>query len=310
MQLPLVSIIIPSFNQGKFIRETIQSCLTQDYRPIEILVLDGCSTDETIDVLRSFDDTSELQWWSEPDDGVTDAVNKGLSHACGDILTIQSSDDIFLPGVLSSIVEVFSHHPDVGLVYGDVKHIDKNSDITGEDIQCKFDLSEYFGRFMYIPQPGTCFTRAAMQKAGCWRKDVSYVADADFWFRIVTEFPALKINKFIGGYRYHPEQRDTQMNRIAQDWELSIRDFISSGKLNSHQKRYARMGIYLARYRYCPEGAWIQRTIELYRAMLANPIAVFDKRFPKRELLPGRTPVWKYLSLMKRAMGFKPRSSK
>src|SRR4051812_41118582 len=97
---PLVSVIIPSYNQGRFIRETIDSVLSQDYRPIEVLVFDGASKDETVSVLKSYD-APELQWWSEPDRGVVDAVNKGLARARGDIVAIQSSDDVYVPGAIS-----------------------------------------------------------------------------------------------------------------------------------------------------------------------------------------------------------------
>ncbi len=305
---PLVSIIIPSYNQGKYIDETIKSILKQNYRPIEILVIDGASSDDTVNILKRYGKIPELKWISESDNGVADAVNKGMALARGDILTIQSSDDVFWAGALASAVERLSQDPEVGLVYGDVKYIDEHSHITGEDVLGEFDLCEYLGRFMYIPQPGTCFTRAAMQHAVGWRYKVSYVADADFWLRIVTRFSVTKLHRFVGGYRYHSEQRDTQREQIAIDWEISIQDFICSGVLDSRQKRYARMGIHLAKYRYLPEGHWIQRTAELYRAMLSNPFAVVDKRFPKRELLPGRTPIWAFLSRMKRAIGLKPRT--
>lgn len=308
MTQPLVSIIIPSYNQGKFIRETIQSCLDQDYRPIEIIVQDGASTDETVAVLKSFD-APELSWVSEPDKGVVDAVNKGIARARGAILTIQSSDDVFLPGAIAAAIATLQQNPQAGLVYGDVKHVDADSVVTGEDVQGDFDLAEYLGRFMYIPQPGTCFPRTALEAGIGWRDAYSYAADADFWLQIVTSYPACKLNCFVAAYRYHPDQRDTQKARIARDWAGSINDHLASGRLSARERRYARMGIHLARYRYAPESDWFYRTRELYAALLANPLAVLDRRFPKRELFPGRTPIWAVLSRIKRALGFRPRAS-
>lgn len=308
MTQPLVSIIIPSYNQGKFIRETIQSCLDQDYRPIEIIVQDGASKDETVEVLKSFD-APELSWVSEPDKGVVDAVNKGIARARGAVLTIQSSDDVFLPGAIAATVAALQQNPQAGLVYGDVKHIDADSFVTGEDVQGDFDLAEYLGRFMYIPQPGTCFTRAALEAGIGWRAAYSYAADADFWLQIVTRYPVCKLNIFVAAYRYHPDQRDTQKARIARDWAGSIADHLASGRLNTRERRYAKMGIHLARYRYAPETDWGYRTRELYAAWLANPLAIFDRRFPKRDLLPGRAPIWAVLSRIKRALGFRPRTS-
>lgn len=306
MMYPLVSIIIPSYNQGKFIRETIQSCLDQDYRPIEIIVQDGASKDETIGVLKGFN-APELFWRSEPDKGVVDAVNKGIGRARGEILSIQSSDDVFLPGAIGAAVAALSSYPRAGLVYGDVEHLDASSKVTGRDVQGEFDLADYLGRFMYIPQPGTCFTRPALEYAGAWREDYSYVADAEFWMRIATCFPVCKINRMVAGYRYHPEQRDTQRDRISRDWKGAIKALLNTGRLNARQRRYARMGIHLANYRYAPELAWIYRTRELYAALLVNPSAIFDRRFPKRDLLPGRRPIWAALSRVKRVLGFRPR---
>lgn len=305
---PLVTIIIPSFNQGKYIRETIASCLNQDYRPLEILVLDGASTDETVAVLKSFN-APELRWWSEPDKGVVDAVNKGLKLARGDILSIQSSDDVFLPGAVTASVHELSENPSAGLVYGDVQHIDAHSRLTGADVQGSFDLGEYLGRQMYIPQPSTCFTRAALTLAGDWRAEHSYVADADFWMRIATKLPVVKMSRLVGQYRYHPEQRDTQRARIARDWAGAVNDLLAGDALNSRQRKQARMGIYLARHRYAPESDWWFRTRMLYAALGCNPAAIFDPRIQKRELLLGRTPIWSLLSRFKRTLGFAPRSS-
>jgi len=305
---PLVSIIIPSFNQGKFIRETIQSCLTQDYRPLEVLVLDGASTDETVAVLKSFNEPV-LRWWTEQDKGVVDAVNKGLKLARGDILSIQSSDDVFLPGAVTAAVKMLAENPLAGLVYGDVQHIDADSRLTGADVQGPFDLGEYLGRQMYIPQPGTCFTRSALNLASDWRAAHSYVADADFWMRIATKLPVVKMSRLVGQYRYHPGQRDTQRARIARDWAGAVNDLLAGDALNTRQRQQARMGIYLARHRYAPESAWWFRTRMLYAALAANPVAALDPRFPKRDLLPGRAPIWSVLSRFKRALGFAPRGS-
>lgn len=305
---PLVSIIVPSYNQGRFIRETIESCLAQDYRPIEVVVMDGGSKDDTVAVLQSFD-APELHWRSEPDRGVVDAVNKAIAAAKGDILTIQSSDDVFLPGAIAAAVDAFRSNPDAALVYGDVELIDEHSRRIGCDIQGDFDLADYLGRFQYVPQPGTFFTRAALRVAPQWREAYSYAADADFWMRIAARLPVVKLSRLVARYRYHSEQRDTQRARIARDWEGAVSDLLAHGTLDAAQRRSARMGVHLAHFRYLPEDAWWQRSRALYRALMAHPAAVFDRRFPKRELLPGRAPLWAFLSRVKRGLGFKPRGT-
>ena len=212
---PLVSVIVPSFNQGRFIRETIDSILAQDYRPLEILVIDGASTDNTIDVLQSYGSVPELKWWSEPDEGVTDAVNKGLARAQGEILAIQSSDDLYLPGAIKAAVDAMIADEKLALVYGDVEYIDEHSQVIGRDHLTPFDLKRYLGRFSYIPQPSTFFRRTAATEVGGWRKEVSYAADADYWLRIAAREKVRKLDRLSARYRYHADQRDAQRTQIT-----------------------------------------------------------------------------------------------
>ena len=191
-----------------------------------------------------------------------------------------------MQGAITAAVEALVNEPELGIVYGDVELIDQYSNLIGKDIQGEFDFADYLGRLQYIPQPGTCFTRAAMLATGQWRDSVSYAADADFWIRIATKFRIRKIHAILARYRYHDEQRDTQQAKIARDWAGSINDLLASGALDKKLSRHARMGIHLARYRYAEKNDWRFRTRELYAALLANPKAVLDPRFPKRELLP------------------------
>lgn len=306
---PLVTIIVPSFNQGRFIKETLDSILSQDYRPIEVLVLDGGSTDQTVGVLESYGATPELKWWSEPDNGVVDAFNKGLARATGDIIGVQSSDDVYLPGAISAAVEFMCTNPDFALVYGDVDYIDENSKVTGRDLLTAFDLKHYLGRFTYIPQPGAFFRAQLVQEIGGWREEVSYTADADYWMRIAVGHKVAKLDRVMGRYRYHADQRDTQKAKIARDWEKMIRDLLAANDLDSETRHFAEMGIYLAKHRYTAEINWKMRTLYLYQAAAANPRAVFHPCFPRRELLVGRNPIWQALSRIKRRLGFRPRTS-
>ena len=304
---PLVSVIVPSLNQGRFIKETLESILAQDHRPLEVLVMDGGSTDETISVLGGYRGTPEIQWVSERDTGVVEAVNKGLSRARGQFLAIQSSDDVYLPGAISSAVELLAGQRDVGLVYGDVEYIDERSVVTGRERLERFDLRRYLGRFTYIPQPCAVFRAEAARGAGGWRKEVSYTADADFWLRIATRWKVTKIDRVMAQYRYHANQRDRQRSRIAADWHRMISDFLAANNVDGRTRQFARMGIHLANHRYTAERDWLARSIHLYRAALVNPRAVWSPKFPKRELIPGREPVWKFMSRVKRSLGFQPR---
>ena len=306
MAPPLASMIVPSFNQGRFIGETIRSCLEQDYRPVEVLVIDGGSTDQTADVVSSFNHPA-LRFVSEPDAGVADAVNKGLRMARGAILTIQSSDDVFVPGAVAAAAAAFATQPELGLVYGDVELVDGESRVIGADIQGPFDLARYLGRLMYVPQPGAFFARRVLESVGGWREEFSYAADADFWVRIALRFPVKKLGRLMARYRYHDAQRDRQRASIARDWEGMIRDAMTRTELQGELRRRARSGICLARHRYADSDQWWLRTRSLYQALLINPGLLREPAFPKRDLLPGRDPIWRQLSRTKRWLGIPPR---
>jgi glycosyltransferase involved in cell wall biosynthesis len=303
---PLVSIIIPSYNQGRYIRETIDSVLSQDYRPIEVLVFDGASKDDTVAVLQSYD-APELQWWSEPDRGVVDAVNKGLARARGELVAIQSSDDVYVPGALSAAVSAFLETPGLGLVYGDVEYIDAESRSRGRTQLPPFSLHDYVGKLTYIPQPAAFFAAEAMKIAGEWRHDISYAADAEFYLRIAMRFAVKKIDRILARYRHHDEQRDTAAVRIQRDWQAAIEPLTRSK--DRRIRRYARSGIDLTRIRYTPDTQWVRRTIAAYHALLINPAVIRSPDFRAiRDLLPGRYPIWRLLSKIKRRLGFAPRS--
>jgi hypothetical protein len=216
---------------------------------------------------------------------------------------------VFVVGAVEAAVKALCEDPKTGLVYGDVELIDEKSFVTGADIQSPFDLAMYFGRMMYVPQPGTFFSRKAFEAVGGWRKEFSYTADADFWFRIALRFPVHKLNRVMARYRYHALQRDRQHASISRDWERMVRALIANELLDGRTYRYARSGIFLARHRYAEPRQWWARTKALYCALLVNPAAVAHPGFPKRELLPGREPIWKQLSRAKRALGLKPRGT-
>jgi glycosyltransferase involved in cell wall biosynthesis len=140
----LVSIITPSFNQGKYLAETMNSVLKQDYPNLEYLVIDGASNDNTVEVIHAFE--NKLAYWcSEPDRGQTDAINKGFAKAKGQILAWINSDDTYNPGAVRQAVEYLHDHPDVGMVYSDLHFIDEHSNVVG-----RFKIWLAYGEVMCI----------------------------------------------------------------------------------------------------------------------------------------------------------------
>src|SRR5664279_1773877 len=128
--MTLVTVVTPSFNQGQFIRETIDSVFQQDYPQLEYIIIDGGSTDGTVEILKSYQD-SRFRWISEKDQGQSDAINKGLRLSRGDVLTFINSDDLLLPGAISEVVDYFEKHAEVDALFGDVKLIEANGVFRG-----------------------------------------------------------------------------------------------------------------------------------------------------------------------------------
>ena len=127
MKQPLVSIVTPSFNQGAFIKDCIESIAAQTYHNIEHIVVDGESTDETLDVLRRYEGNYNMRWLSEPDGGMYEAINKGLRQARGEIVAYLNCDDLYFPWSVATAVEALTRLPDVDLIYGDLLNVDAGS---------------------------------------------------------------------------------------------------------------------------------------------------------------------------------------
>ncbi len=187
-EFPLVTVVTPSFNQEKYLEATMLSVLGQDYPRLEYIVVDGGSTDGSVETIRRYQD--RLAWWvSEPDQGQTAAINKGFAHASGEILAWLNSDDTYLPGAVSEAVDFLRSHPEVGMVYGDANFIDANGQVIGAFNAQQTSYRRLRRGGVYIPQ------QAAFWRADLWREvgpldpDYYFAMDYDLWVRLaqVTE---------------------------------------------------------------------------------------------------------------------------
>lgn len=261
---PLLSIIVPSFNQGAFIRKTIESCLQQDYRPIEIVVIDGASTDDTVPVLKSFGSIPELRWISERDSGVVEAVNKGLKIATGVFGAIQSSDDCYLPGAFRLATRQLQEHPECGLVYGDIEKIDVSGALLSRTQLAPFSLEGLLSKATWIPQPSCFFRMSAARDVKGWRESVSYAADADMWLRILLIAEGWKFDAHIAQRRMHAEQRDVQGERVLSDYVRMINDFFTVYKAPECLRAAADAGLMRMRRRYGRDAGAVDEAVSRF----------------------------------------------
>lgn len=181
--LPLVSIVTPSFNQAKFLEETIRSVLAQDYPSIEYILIDGGSTDGSVEIIQKY--AHRLAYWvSEKDRGQTDALNKGFAAATGNIFAWLNSDDTYQPGAIRSAVDFLTSHPRVGLVYGDLNFINERGEIVGKFPAAQTNLVRLRRGYVHIPQPAAFFRADLWKKVGPLDPSFYFAMDYDLWVRL------------------------------------------------------------------------------------------------------------------------------
>lgn len=183
---PLISIVTPSLNQGRFIRQCIESVLSQDYPKFEFIIIDGGSTDETISVIQEYE-TSISYWISEPDEGQSDAINKGFRRASGEIVSWLNADDYYLPGALDSVVNAYRAEPTSPFYFGDGLRVSENGTLIAKFFPrgaMVFDRQALIMGLNYILQPSTFINRYALEKVGYLDIELHYGLDSDLWMRL------------------------------------------------------------------------------------------------------------------------------
>ncbi len=286
---PLVSIIIPSFNQGRFIRRTLESIFEQDYRPLEVVVVDGASTDETVSVLKAFSHHPELKWVSEPDRGVVDAVNKGLARATGIFAAIQSSDDFYLPEAVTTAVQALQADARLAFVFGDIQKVDAKGEELSVTQLPACSLENILAVRTWIPQPSTFFRLDLARQLGGWRESVPYAADTDLWLRMAFCAGARKLDRLMAGRTMHEAQRDRHGDRIVRDFNRMLDELEPLKIAPRALRRAAAVGRLRMRARYLPpQGYWAQWRLTV-RAALLDPASI--GQVDPFSLVPGWYPV-------------------
>jgi glycosyltransferase involved in cell wall biosynthesis len=269
---PLVSIVTPSYNQAAYLEETIVSVLEQDYPNIEYIVVDDGSTDGSLDIVERYAD--RLAWWTRQENaGQVAALNRGFERARGEIVGWLNSDDVFLPGCVSRVVEELERDPDVLLVYGD--NVFLHPDGREEPLPARpFDPAEMVRTCSnHVPQPGSLFRRRALQLAPLDERSY-YFFDFEFVLRLSEHGRVKRIDEPLAIYRLHPESKSIGAPlRKAADYLRLADDFFAGPGLPDFLRRQARAGRARA---YLDAGEYFYAGGDLARArrFLAHALAL------------------------------------
>ncbi len=285
-----VSIVTPSYNQGKYIRKTIESVLSQGIDDLEYIVMDGGSTDETVEILKEYGD--RITWKSEKDKGQTDAVNKGIKASSGDIIGWLNSDDIYYPNAIKNVLDVFEKHPEINVVYGNANHIREDDSFIEEYYTEDFDY-ERLKDICFICQPSLFFRKSVVEKYGYLDDKLQYCMDYDYWLRLGKGEKFYRLNELIAGSRLYEDNKTLgarrkvheemikmqkkNLGKASEKWIYNLAHVIvdemgipreAEGRTNpefAHRLAKESAKLFLKNYKYIPKSAL--KNIKAWKSM-------------------------------------------
>lgn len=220
MDNPLVTIITPSYNQGDFIGETIDSVMSQTYKAIQHLVIDGGSDDHTLEVLNHY--KQKINYISEPDGGQAHAVNKGIQMASGEIIGWLNSDDLYFPNAIKEAVNVFRMNPAVDMVYGEADHVNIQGKYIEKyptkPVKSKHDMADK----CYICQPAVFVRRSVFDKIGNLNENLHYCMDYELWLRILDKCSVQHVQSLWAKSRMYEQNKTLSKRKEVHEEAISV----------------------------------------------------------------------------------------
>jgi len=285
---PLVSIITPSYNQGTFIEDTILSVKNQDYPNIEHIIMDGGSTDQTLEILKKYDGTYNMRWVSKQDKGQAHAVNRGFDCTEGEVIGWLNSDDVYvLRDVVSSAVGVLQEDPSVALVHGNRLTIDEMDRLQRLYYSGEFRYSKFLRGLCSVYQE-TVFFRRVVAEHFRMNEQMQFAIDHEFWLRVGRVYSFRYLNKFMGGFRLHNASKSVspkydagwneEKKQLQEQYGYETRMRGEPNMIATVERKFRRVlaGAY-TNYRYLPIS--LARMLALPAEQFAFPIKISKVRF-------------------------------
>jgi glycosyltransferase involved in cell wall biosynthesis len=237
-----ISIITPTFNSATTLRETLESVAIQDYSDVEHLVVDGGSTDGTLEILQQFD---RVDWISEPDEGHYHAMNKGIAKATGDVIGVLNSDDCYTPGTLAAVADAFHQHPEWDALIGDVIYVDGTGNEIFRRQEARWDPQVI--RLGFAPNHQTLFVRrSTFERLGTFRhRDFKNTCDYEFFMRLARSGCTVgTLRRYVVRYRFHDfgQSADRRVaSNMKRECEAIRREYgVPGGLVGKALEFYAR----------------------------------------------------------------------
>lgn len=313
-KLPLVTVITPAYNQGIFLRETIESVLSQDYPNIELFVINDGSTDETEAILKEY--TGRIRWETQKNMGQTPTINKGWQQTNGEIITWLNSDDTFLPGGVRTGVEYLLNNPDTSIVFGETLLTEADgTPLPPPKKEMTFNYKRFVSKCNNtVCQPSTFIWRKVIDKVGELDPSFYYFMDWDLWLRAGLYFKIVHIPDVLSTYRLHAESKTVaQSLKAAVELQYMYDKYFSRPDLPEEVlkiKKEAMMNMYFMRGGYYARGGDAKSAAEMANlAFKKNPRGLLSLNSIKQYMYCryGSTPL--YSEIKKLVFGFRKKTS-
>lgn len=255
MNYPKISIVTPNFNGGEYLEETIKSVLSQDYPNLEYIIIDGGSTDNSIDIIKKYE--NQLTYWiSEPDKGLYEAVQKGFDKSTGEIMAWINSDDLYHPKAFFTVAEIFKL-PGINWLQGIPSTFDEaGRTIAVNKIKRWSKLNYYLGNFKWIQQESVFWRRSLWDlSGGKLTVEMKYASDLELWIRFFRHEKLFVTNALLGGFRMRSKQQlsldfaEEYLKEANERIKYEVDNIIS----NEEKKiviRIKKMNVFLSKFRF------------------------------------------------------------